>query len=149
MLVYINKPGTNQHASASLLGRLLQKRNVSLQMLSSAWERERERWAVWGQTDVNRDRDKKWAEWGKKKDKTRGGIKGSAMMQSNAHLSSVGGNDQQPCNYTVISDRGTERRGFCGLFTELNGDKPVFKFDTQNCSWISGSKWKGETQERF
>lgn len=71
---------------------------------------------------------------GEKKDRTRGGIKGSALMQSSAHLSSVGGNDQQPCNYTVISDRGTDRRGFCGLFTELNGDKPVFKFDTQNCS---------------
>lgn len=43
-----------------------------------------------------------------------------------------GRDDQQPCNYTVISDRGIERRGFCGLFTE--GDKPDFKFDTQNCS---------------
>lgn len=70
---------------------------------------------------------------GGKKDKTRGGIKGSALMQSSAHLSSVGGgDDEEPCNYTVISDRGTERRGFGGLFTGLNGDKAVFKFDTQN-----------------
>lgn len=56
---------------------------------------------------------------GGKKDKTRGGIKGSALMQSSAHLSSAGGDDQQPCNYTVISDRGTERRGFCGLLTGM------------------------------
>lgn len=89
--VHINKPGTNQHASTSLLGRLLQKRNVSLQtvqMLSNAGEWGRR--AVWGQTEFNRDGDKKNEQSGEKKDKTRGGIKGSALMQSSAHLSSAG-----------------------------------------------------------
>lgn len=115
--VCINKPGANQHASASLLGRLLQKRNVSLQtvqMLSNAWEWGRR--AVWGQTNVNRDGDKKWAEWGKK-DKTRGGIKGSALMQSRAHLSSAGG--QRPAALQLHC-HFRQRHGEAGLLRPLH-----------------------------
>lgn len=75
--VHINKPGTNQHASTSLLGRLLQKRNVSLQtvqMLSNAGEWGRR--AVWGQTEFNRDGDKKMSRVGKKKTKREVGSRG-------------------------------------------------------------------------
>lgn len=67
--VHINKPGTNQRGSTSLLGRLLQKRNVSLQtvqMLSSAWERDGQ---FGDRPTLTGMEEQKRAEWGEKKTK--------------------------------------------------------------------------------